>query len=94
MTSFIYPVVVSWVWAERSWGKGWLKDIGFIDFAGSGVVHMVGGVCALWGAKILGERYGKDRVRKQEELRKKKRESMIDGDGNLRNSIQIDDHEF
>lgn len=63
MTSFIYPVVVSWVWAEKSWGDGWLKHIGFVDFAGSGVVHMVGGVCALWGAKILGERYGREKLR-------------------------------
>jgi ammonia channel protein AmtB len=94
MTSFIYPVVVSWIWAEQSWGKGWLKQLGFLDFAGSCVVHMVGGVCALWGAKILGERYGK------EKLRERKRaattysgdDSMIDG--GYRNSIRYDDHEF
>lgn len=63
MTSFIYPVVVAWVWAENSWGTGWLKHIGYVDFAGSSVVHVVGGICALCGAKILGERYGKDKDR-------------------------------
>ena len=41
--------------------------MGYIDFAGSSVVHMVGGTCALWGAKILGERYGKE----QERLKRK-----------------------
>jgi Amt family ammonium transporter len=65
MTSFIYPVVVAWVWATDTWGEGWLKSIGYIDFAGSSVVHVVGGVCAFWGAKILGERYGKDKARKR-----------------------------
>jgi Amt family ammonium transporter len=67
MTSFIYPVVVAWVWADgrnaTGWGIGWLRNMGYIDFAGSSVVHMVGGTCALWGAKILGERYGKTRSR-------------------------------
>jgi ammonia channel protein AmtB len=84
MTSFIYPVVVAWVWAEGEYGHGWLKDLGFVDFAGSSVVHMTGGVCALWGAKILGERYGKA----QERLRK---QGLI---GDRRNSIEFDDKEF
>ncbi len=55
---FIYPVSGHWIW-----GGGWLADMGFHDFAGSTAVHMVGGVCALIGAKILGPRagkYGKD----------------------------------
>ena len=56
MTSFVYSVVVFWVWCG-----GWLKSYGFIDFAGSSVVHMTGGSCALWGAYILGERYGKEK---------------------------------
>jgi Amt family ammonium transporter len=86
MTSFIYPVVVAWVWAEKSWGHGWLKEIGYIDFAGSSVVHVVGGICALWGAKILGERYGKakDRLYKQGRLEEAQRSD----------SIQVNDHEF
>jgi Amt family ammonium transporter len=59
MTSFIYPVIVAWVWADKDWGHGWLKEIGYVDFAGASVVHVVGGICALWGAKILGPRYGR-----------------------------------
>ncbi len=51
---FIYPVVGHWVW-----GGGWLSSIGFIDFAGSTVVHSVGGWAALIGAMILGARRGK-----------------------------------
>ena len=51
---FIYPVSGHWIW-----GGGWLAQMGFHDFAGSTAVHMVGGVCALVGAKILGPRTGK-----------------------------------
>ena len=51
----IYPIVTHWVWS----GQGWLGDLGFIDFAGSGVVHMVGGFAALAGVKIVGPRIGK-----------------------------------
>ena len=51
---FIYPVSGHWIW-----GGGWLAQMGFHDFAGSTAVHMVGGVCALVGAKILGPRLGK-----------------------------------
>jgi Amt family ammonium transporter len=52
----IYPVVVRW-----QWGGGWLYqlDTPYHDFAGSSIVHMVGGVAALWGAKLLGPRIGK-----------------------------------
>ena len=51
---FIYPVSGHWIW-----GGGWLAELGFHDFAGSAAVHMVGGICALVGAKILGPRIGK-----------------------------------
>ena len=51
---FIYPVSGHWIW-----GGGWLAELGFHDFAGSTAVHMVGGICALVGAKILGPRIGK-----------------------------------
>ena len=51
---FIYPVTGHWIW-----GGGWLSQMGFHDFAGSTAVHMVGGICALVGAKILGPRIGK-----------------------------------
>ena len=50
----IYPVSGHWIW-----GGGWLSELGFHDFAGSTAVHMVGGVCALIGAKLLGPRIGK-----------------------------------
>ncbi len=52
--AIIYPVVVHWVW-----GGGWLAQNGFFDFAGSTVVHTVGGVCALVGAFMLGPRAGR-----------------------------------
>ena len=51
---FIYPVSGHWIW-----GGGFLAEMGFHDFAGSTAVHMVGGICALIGAKILGPRVGK-----------------------------------
>lgn len=50
----IYPVVGHW-----AWGGGWLSKLGFIDFAGSTVVHSVGGWCALVGAAMVGPRLGK-----------------------------------
>mgnify|MGYP004570819605 FL=1 len=50
----IYPISGHWIW-----GGGWLAELGFHDFAGSTCVHMVGGVCALIGAKMLGARIGK-----------------------------------
>jgi Amt family ammonium transporter len=50
----IYPVVGHW-----AWGGGWLSKLGFIDFAGSTVVHSVGGWAALIGATVLGPRIGK-----------------------------------
>ncbi len=53
-TAIIYPVVGHWVW-----GGGWLSEMGFIDFAGSTVVHGVGGGMALAGAIIIGPRLGK-----------------------------------
>lgn len=55
ITAFTYPVVVHWVWN----GDGWLAQKGFIDFAGSTVVHGVGGWSALVGAWLLGARIGK-----------------------------------
>lgn len=56
LTAVIYPIQGAW-----SWGGGWLNNIGggFKDFAGSTIVHSVGGWCALTGAIILGPRYGK-----------------------------------
>jgi Amt family ammonium transporter len=54
LTSFIYPLQASW-----KWGGGFLDEMGFLDFAGSTVVHSVGGWAALAGALILGPRIGK-----------------------------------
>lgn len=54
ITAFIYPVVGHWVW-----GGGWLANLDFHDFAGSTVVHGVGGVSALVGAWLLGPRFGR-----------------------------------
>lgn len=54
ISAIIYPISGHWIW-----GGGWLANLGFHDFAGSTAVHMVGGVAALVGAKILGPRIGK-----------------------------------
>ncbi len=54
ISALVYPIVVSWVW-----GGGWLTQLGFIDFAGSSVVHVTGGAAALMGALILGPRIGR-----------------------------------
>jgi ammonium transporter len=54
ISAFIYPISGHWIW-----GGGWLAQMGFHDFAGSTAVHMVGGVAALVGAKMVGPRIGK-----------------------------------
>ena len=54
ISAFIYPIEAHWIW-----GGGWLAQIGFHDFAGSCAIHMVGGISALIGAKMLGPRIGK-----------------------------------
>lgn len=54
MTGIVYPVIGHWVW-----GGGWLSQIGFSDFAGSGAVHMCGGIAALVAAIGVGPRIGK-----------------------------------
>jgi Amt family ammonium transporter len=54
LTTIIYPIQGSW-----TWGGGWLSEMGFSDFAGSTIVHSVGGWAALAGALILGARRGK-----------------------------------
>jgi Amt family ammonium transporter len=59
LTAFIYPVFGSWAWGSLHNGEGWLEKLGFIDFAGSTVVHSVGGWAALAGAMVLGPRLGK-----------------------------------
>ena len=54
ISALIYPIEAHWIW-----GGGWLAQMGFHDFAGSCAIHMVGGISALIGAKILGPRMGK-----------------------------------
>ena len=54
ISAVIYPIEAHWIW-----GNGWLSQLGFHDFAGSCAIHMVGGISALIGAKILGARIGK-----------------------------------
>ena len=54
ISALIYPIEAHWIW-----GGGWLAQLGFHDFAGSCAIHMVGGVSALIGAKLLGPRIGK-----------------------------------
>lgn len=54
LTGVFYPITGSW-----QWGGGWLSDMGFSDFAGSTIVHSVGGWAALAGALVVGARYGK-----------------------------------
>ena len=56
LTAFIYPIVGSWFW-----GGGWLAEEGFVDFAGSTIVHSTGGWAALAGLIIIGPRLGKYR---------------------------------
>jgi Amt family ammonium transporter len=63
ISAFIYPIFGSWAWGSLFHGNGWLEQLGFIDFAGSTVVHSIGGWAALAGAIVLGPRngkYGKD----------------------------------
>ncbi|XP_050222038.1 ammonium transporter 1 member 2 [Mercurialis annua] len=65
LTGFVYPVVSHWIWSGDGWASASRTDndllfgSGAIDFAGSGVVHMVGGIAGLWGALIEGPRIGR-----------------------------------
>ncbi|MDE6622047.1 MAG: ammonium transporter [Lachnospiraceae bacterium] len=65
ISALIYPVEAHWIW-----GGGWLAQMGFHDFAGSCAIHMVGGISALIGAKILGPRIGKFTKDKQGNITK------------------------
>ena len=54
ISAVVYPIEAHWIW-----GGGWLAELGFVDFAGSCAIHMVGGISAIIGAIILGPRIGK-----------------------------------
>ena len=54
ISAVVYPIEAHWVW-----GGGWLQQMGYVDFAGSSAIHMVGGISALIGAILLGPRIGK-----------------------------------
>lgn len=63
ISGLIYPFVVHWAWDVNGWMSAFNEDPfmgeGYVDFAGSGVVHMVGGTAAIIGAKVVGPRMGK-----------------------------------
>ncbi|MCL2048146.1 MAG: ammonium transporter [Defluviitaleaceae bacterium] len=61
ISAVIYPVSAGWLWNEA----GWLAQLGFVDFAGSSAIHMLGGVAAFIGASVLGPRIGKYQVDKK-----------------------------
>ena len=65
ISALIYPIEAHWIW-----GGGWLYQLGFHDFAGSCAIHMVGGISALIGAKILGPRIGKFKRNKEGKVTK------------------------
>lgn len=69
MTSFIYPVVAGCCWSNDGWlGVGkWNNGIGYEDFAGSGVVHLTGGVAGLIGAYVVGPRIDVFKKKQNEE---------------------------
>ncbi|KAK6243401.1 hypothetical protein QUC31_009810 [Theobroma cacao] len=75
LTGFVYPIVSHWFWSGDGWAsatrsENLLFGSGVIDFAGSGVVHMVGGIAGLWGALIEGPRLGRfDRASRSVALR-------------------------
>ncbi|KAL2941255.1 Ammonium transporter 1 member 2 [Bienertia sinuspersici] len=75
LTGFVYPIVAHWIWSVDGWASptrsgDLLFGSGVIDFAGSSVVHMVGGVAGLWGAFIEGPRIGRfDRTGRSVALR-------------------------
>ena len=64
ISALIYPVEAHWIW-----GGGWLAQMGFHDLSGSCAIHMVGGICALIGAKVVGARIGKFQKNKKGEVK-------------------------
>jgi Amt family ammonium transporter len=52
---FVYPPITHWAWTD----EGWLNKLGYVDFAGSGPIHLLGGVCSFCAALFLGPRLGR-----------------------------------
>jgi len=59
MTTFVYPIVVHWTWSGAGWLNNETRTASYKDFAGSGIVHMCGGISALVGAAVVGPRQGR-----------------------------------
>ena len=64
ISALIYPIEAHWIW-----GGGWLAQMGFHDLSGSCAIHMVGGICAIIGAKLVGPRIGKFTKTKDGEIK-------------------------
>lgn len=73
LVGILYPITGHWVWGN----EGWLRTMGFIDFAGSTVVHSVGGMAALMGAILLGPRLGRFNKRPQNKRQYMKRKKAF-----------------
>jgi Amt family ammonium transporter len=67
MSGVIYPVASGW-----AWGGGWLQKLGYHDFSGSGVVHIIGGVAGLAGTMVIGPRLGTSLSKKDNSEEKEK----------------------
>ena len=71
LTGIIYPIVVA-----STWGGGWLSQLGFKDFSGSGIVHLCGGVSSFIGAYYTGPRLGLfEKIRKRGDYDEKKHQT-------------------
>ena len=70
LTAVIYPMEGSWTWGGKAvFGLYTLAELGFSDFAGSGIVHMAGAAAALAGVLLLGARKGKYQLSHNQEIR-------------------------
>ena len=83
LASVIYPVVVAW-----TWGQGWLFQMGYVDFAGSSVVHLAGAVCTFTASIVLGPRAGRfeDDENEAQELNSARSKADVPPNTNLQSS--------
>jgi Amt family ammonium transporter len=61
VSGFVYPPITHWAWTE----EGWLYKLGYVDFSGSGPIHILGGVCSFCAAVFLGPRLGRFGAREE-----------------------------